>query len=384
MKQNRILLIITILVCLLILAMFLVNYHNRQTIRLGYIAEMSGFHSEIGITGRDSAQLAVDKINAAGGIGGVPLELIPRDNKGIVGNTLKVVQELVEQEGVVAVISNANSQQTAEAVPYVNQKKIVMLSSATSVEFSKKKDYLFRVVPDCDITGIAFADYLNKNYPLSTYAGLFDTSDRSFTEAILKSMDKRLRAHGKNIDPILPFDANRDNLRLFAEKVASYQPKGVIIAAASVETALLVQHLHRLGLQAQYFGTVWAHTYQLIEKGGLAIQGMILITHNTTLEENPFYQDYDRRFKERYHHPPGLYSIHPYESVEILAQALLHTGGSAAGLPEALLSIQNFPGVLGDISFDAYGDVKRDLYIVRVDGNTFTNIKIISPNEINP
>ena len=62
----------------------------------------------------------------------------------------------------------------------------------------------------------------------------------------------------------------------------------------------------------------------------------------------------------------------------ILAEALKKTGGKAEGLPEALLSIEGLPGVLGTITFDAFGDVHRDIYILQVENGELVQQEIIS------
>ncbi len=378
MKRKRGFLLITALFCVSLL----ICCSRRQPLRLGYFAELSGPRSEMGINGRDGAQLAVDEINAAGGIDGTLLQLITRDNKGIAGNSLKAVQELMH-EGVAAIISHATSEQTAETLSFINQNKVVLLGiTTTSSDFSAKKDYFFRVAPDNDIMGTALADYLHENYGFPAYLGIYDICNRAFSVSILKIVDTRLREYGEKIDASIPFDACQDDLRIIAEKVISHQPQGVIIAAAPLETAYLAQHLRRLDLQIQLFGTVWAHTKTLIDKGGRAVQGMVLITDITTLEDTPVFRDFTKHFMERYGRPPALDSYHTYEAIYIIAKALQQTGGKSEGLAEALLSIQDFPGLLGKISFDAYGDVKRDVYIIKVNGNQFTTLKVFPPKKI--
>ena len=63
---------------------------------------------------------------------------------------------------------------------------------------------------------------------------------------------------------------------------------------------------------------------------------------------------------------------------EKLAAALEATGGKAEGLPEALRSTRDFPGLLGEFSIDAFGDVHRDLYIMRVEDGKFVLISVVS------
>ncbi len=369
-----------ILASLFLIITLLANCRSRQPIRVGYSAVLSGFYSEIGISGRDAAQLALDQINAEGGINGVPLQLVTRDNKTSVGTTLKMMKELVQKENVVAIIGHNSSVQAAETLPFINQSRVVLIGcGASGEEFSGKKDFFFRVVPDNLVLGNAFADYVHKTYAYPSYNAAFDTTNRAFTESILKIIDKRLREYDEKIDVSIGFDSTAADLHKVAEQVAEGNPKGIILATSSKETSLLAQYLRQLGSQAQFFGTGWAHNITMLEKGGKAVQGMVLISNNTVLLDSPSYQDFSRRFFGRYNHAPGPDALHAYEAVEILAQALKQTGGKAEGLPEALMAIHDFPGVLGNISFDANGDVKRDVYIVKADGDHFTTVEVIPP-----
>ncbi len=358
----------------------LTDCSSPNPIRLGFCAELTGKHAVIGTNARDSAQLAVDKINAEGGINGIPIQMIVRDNKSALGTTRQIMENLYH-EGIVAVIAQIMSEQTAEAMPFMNEKKWVLLSSAsTSVEFSGKKDFFFRVVPDTDAMGSAFADFLHKTYAYSGYTGVYDTSNRAFTEPLLEAIDDRLKKYQEKVEVFIPYESGKDDLHTIADQIVTDQPKGVIIVASIYDTAMLAQYIRQRGLQADLFGSVWAHNNLLIEKGGRAVQGMILFSINSTFENSPAYQEYYNRFFNRYQRPPALDSFHAYEAVNIMALALQHTGGKAEGLPEALLGIHDFPGVLGNISFDAYGDVKRDVYIVKVDGDHFQTIEVIPPN----
>ncbi len=382
MNQRRILSFFIVLVNLSLTLFFLSSCVNRQPIRLGYVSIISGLYSEVGIAARDSAQLALDEINAEGGIDDVPLQLITRDDNQIVeGYTQNIIQELL-QEGVIAIIQQNSSSETAEILPFMNQNKVVLIgTAATSSDFSGKKDYFFRVVPDNQVLGIAFADYLHKTYAFPGYSVLINTLNPAFSDPFLKAVEKRLQEFGEKIDTTISFDSNTDNLRLIGQQAAAGDPKGVIIMAGSVETAKLAQYMRQQGSQAQFFSTIWAHTATLIEKGGRAVQGMVLITNVTTMHDNPTYQNFAGAFYKRYHRQPGLDTLHAYEAVKILALALKQTHGKAEGLPEALTAIHDFPGVLGNISFDAYGDVKRDVYIIKVDGDHFTTVQVIPPKD---
>jgi branched-chain amino acid transport system substrate-binding protein len=148
--------------------------------------------------------------------------------------------------------------------------------------------------------------------------------------------------------------------------------------ASAVDTAMFLQYAAQEGLSVPFFATSWAQTPELIEKGGQLVNGLEL---SSTFVPNPgsrLYAEFAQAYQARYGSQAELGAAHGYETVLVLHEALKQTGGEAEGLPEALRGIQDFPGLLGNISIDAYGDVQRDLYIVRVENGEFILISVVS------
>ncbi len=80
-----------------------------------------------------------------------------------------------------------------------------------------------------------------------------------------------------------------------------------------------------------------------------------------------------------YGRSPTFSAAFAYESVLVLARTLEQTCGRVEGLPEALTAIEALEGVQGLISIDEYGDVKRDVYIVRISQGSFRVIHTLLP-----
>ena len=127
------------------------------------------------------------------------------------------------------------------------------------------------------------------------------------------------------------------------------------------------------------FSSSWAQTNEFLEKGGQAVDDLELISTYHPQNPYPAFQVFVELFEARYKRQPALLSASGYEAVLVLVRALEQTGGKADGLPEALVAVKNLEGVQGIISMDAYGDVKRDVYIAVVREGQFEIINTISP-----
>lgn len=103
----------------------------RSPIRVGFAGELTGRQADLGVHGRNGAQLAVEAINAAGGVAGRPIELLVRDDRGTSEGAQAADRELIS-EGVVAIIGHMTSAQTVAGRLVTELAKMVLFSPAAS------------------------------------------------------------------------------------------------------------------------------------------------------------------------------------------------------------------------------------------------------------
>ena len=121
---------------LLILVLLLVSCKNNEPVKIGFVAGLSGRNGDLGTAGRDGALLAVDAINAAGGVNGRKIELVIKDDKSDPEQGKLVVGELVKV-GVSAIVGPMTSSLAEAMVPLVDRAKIATVSpTVSSVSFN--------------------------------------------------------------------------------------------------------------------------------------------------------------------------------------------------------------------------------------------------------
>jgi branched-chain amino acid transport system substrate-binding protein len=213
---------------------------------------------------------------------------------------------------------------------------------------------------------------------------IYDTNNRAYTEPLLQSIQDRFADLGGSIARVFPFASGETDLQSLMAEVTATDPETVVFIASGVDTALMIQHGAQHGLDAHLFSSAWAQTNELLEKGGQAVTGLEMIAGYHPQDPSLAFQQFSARFKARYGRTPGLMSSYAYEAVLVLAHALDQTKGNAAGLPEALASIQDWQGIQGHLSMDEYGDVKRDVYVAVVRDGQFEITDTISPADWTP
>ena len=372
-SKKKIISIITVFVLFILLT----GCKNSKPIQIGLAIELTGSRAVIGVAARNGATLAVDQINEAGGINGRPINLLIRDDKGDPGTARQVDAELVD-EGVVAIIGHITSQQTLAVFEQMNQAKTILISPTTSSpDFDKQDDYFFRVMQTNTDFGIALGDYIYQQ-GIRKLAGVYDITNRSFSETLWNATrDEFIALGGEAVVEVEFSSPEAATPQAVAELIADYDTEAMMIIASDVDTALIVQYLSIAGIDAKIFGSSWAATDELLQKGGSAIEGMVLTALINDQDTSPNYLEFRNAYIERFGIDPGLGASHAYETVYILAEALKQTNGQKEGLQEALLAISNFQGVNGTITFDKYGDVHRDSYMVQVQDHQFVIIASI-------
>lgn len=354
---------------------------SQRPILVGLSMEMTGRRGDLGVDARDGALLAVDQINANGGINGRPIKLLVRDEKGDPELARQVDAELIEA-GVVAIIGHTTSEQTAAVLDQINEAELVLLSpTTTSFRFNDKDDYFFRVVSSNDFFGESLAKYIYEDRGLRKIVGIYDVSNQAFTETFWLSLKEEFESLGGDASQVYIFFSSETDLKDLIEVVSEVDAEGLVLVSSPVDTALMIQYARQLGLTKPIFSSTWAETEELLSKGGTAVEGLEIISVYNFTNSSPNFQAYIDSFVTRYNRVPGSPAAYTFEAVMVLAEALRQTGGKAEGLPEALTAIENLEGVQGSISLDQYGDVKRDIYINVVKDRQFITIVTISPEE---
>lgn len=354
---------------------------DKTPIQVGFVAELTGQRGQLGVDARDGAQLAVERINETNGIHGRRIELLIHDDKGDPDIARQVVTELIDQK-VVAIVGPTTSGQVAAIFELINKANMVVISpGASSTQFSGQADYFFRVVPTTDLMGALFARYISVNRNIQRLHCIYDLRNQTYADPLWQAVQQEFEALGGAVGDTFTLTSGETDLQALMMQVKAVNPEAILFIASGIDVALMAQYVQQQDIEAQLFSSPWAQSPELLEKGGQAVEGLELIAGYTPDIPYPPSQEFARRFEARYQRQPGLLASNGYESMVTLIAALERTKGNARGLPEALATIHDVEGAYSAITLDHYGDVKRPVYIARVENGQFTIIRAVSPAE---
>ncbi|EIJ41540.1 ABC-type branched-chain amino acid transport system, periplasmic component [Beggiatoa alba B18LD] len=341
-----------------------------NSIPIGFIAELTGLHSDLGVEIRDGALLAVEQTNAAGGINGRPIRLLMRDDQGNSDKARTACADLATQQ-VVSIFGTATSTTTTALLTCTTAHHIIQVSpTASSYYLAYQKDNLIRLMSNSHDEGIAMARYAYQKMGGRNVIAIIDLHNHLYTKAVWEAIQTTFRELGGNTqEPIFFTSGQTDLIKLISSNISLNtlaQADTVFLLSSAIDTALLLQYINQQKIQANFFASGWVDTGDLLKKGGRSTENLKLSLYYNPHDNSPAFLKFNNEFYTRFQRSSSFGSIYAYEAMLVLIEGLRRTGGQANGLQTALLNIKDFPLLQDNISIDKYGDVIRHLYIANI------------------
>lgn len=345
---------------------------DPEPIRIGFIGGLSGRSADIGETSRNAVQLAVEQLNAAGGIDGRQVELLVRDDANDPGQAEAAVRDL-HNEGVVAIVGPNISSVAGGMLAAIDELSMVTISpTVSSLDFAARDDFFFRI----NWTTRDNARYYAKHYfekGLRRIAAAIDANNRAFSESWLREFTYEFEASDGKVVAFEDFDATQqDSYAQTAIALLSQDVDAILLISNSVDTAQLVQQLRKLNSTIPLIAAEWAASERLIALGGKAVEGLELVQSYNRADSTERYLAFRKAYREHFQAEPDYASVAAYDAATVLFAALkAGKDYDAASLKTALLGLQDVQGLQQTIEFDSYGDAERRAFFVVVRDGQF-------------
>lgn len=355
-----------------VIGFFYIEREKNEPIIIGFSAQLTGRQAELGVQERNGVQLAVEKINASGGIKSRKISLIICDDFGIPKEAQSVDVELIKK-GAIAIIGHATTAQTLAGLKVTNPAKVVMIGPNISTpELSGLDDYFFRIYPSFKKSSQTFAEYIYQHCGITRMAIIYDNDNFAYSKTYSTTFSDKFQSLGGNISGEISFSSvTQPDFSPLLSKLRESKAEGLLIVASDIDTALIAQKARLMGWQIQMFTSAWAQTETLISNGGKAVEGMKLEQAYAVTSNSQTYNDFQSRYKARFGHDASFGAAYSYETALVLTEALKKTNGNKDGLKQALLETLNFNGLMDTFSLDRFGDVERPWYISTISNGKF-------------
>lgn len=342
----------------------------KEPIRLGFLGGLSGRIADLGMAGRNGAQLAIDDVNAEGGVNGRSIELLVHDDEQNEAQAVRAVVALSDAR-VHAIVGPMTSS-IAEAIrPTINASGTVAVSpTVTASTLSGLDDSFFKVAPSVAENCSRSTAYLHAK-GLRRVAIAYDLSNRAFSVDWFKNFGQAFEALGGQVVAHASFTSGDDTSYggVMSALIAG-RPDFLLFVANAVDTVRLTQLARNQGHQLPIAASSWSATENLIQLGGRTVDGMTLTQFFDRDDHSARYQAFARTYRERFKQEPGFASVAAYDAVRATLQAIGRTSETLT-LKQALLSAGPYQGLQEEWNFDAHGDARRRTRVTVVQNGRF-------------
>lgn len=360
-------------------------------INIGCVFPMTGSLATMGLRMRDSARLAVEEINAAGGIDGKTVRLLEVDDAGDPERSLSAVRRLVDESGVRIVVGPMTDETVKSVGPYASEKGILLISpSATSPLISEQPwtRWIFRTCPSDALQGKALADVaMAGNY---SKIAILHVSDYNCS-AIARTAERALEGKAEILPPV-EYDQKKRDYSSELGKIKNKNPDCVLHIGYHDDSVLMYTQALEIGLdKVQWLASQHAYSQELFRKPQVAlfmrqavrgIRPAVLWKIREPLEpacpasagtgfavswsQIEHTQDFASAYLRKFHGEPGTYCDTAYDCVKLAALAMEKVGVYDADKIRAALPdvSKSYVGASGVITFNEKGDRVSGIYEV--------------------
>ena len=352
-----------------------------EPIKIGEYASLTGKEAGFGQTSHHGVILAIEEINAAGGVLGRPLELVYEDNQTKPGESATVVKKLISRDKVVALIGEVASGRSLEAAPIAQAAKIPMIApAATNPKVTQTGNYIFRVCFIDPFQGTVMAKFAHEDLKAKKVAILSSVSN-AYSLGLARFFKETFTAAGGQIATEKNFSEGDKDFRAQLTAVKASGADAVFVPSYYTEAALIVRQARDLGISVPFFGGDGWEDEQLLKIGGDALNGCYYSTHFSAENTDPVVAKFVEKYKARWNgETPGAFSALGYDAVYVLADAIKRAGGTEGPkLRDALAATKNFPSVSGTTSIDKERNASKAATIIALKEGKARFHKTVAP-----
>lgn len=361
-------------------AVFLGSASAQSTIKIGVVQPLTGPFSSSGTDVTNGAKIAVEEINAHGGVLGRKLELIIEDTKSNPTEAASVTEKLVIRDKVPVLLGASSSTATLAVMPKLREYKIPMLveTSSSSKITTAGNPYIFRIAPPSEIEAVAFGKIVDK---IGIKKANFLVVNNDWGIGTADEFGKMLKEHSIQVGIVERMDPSAQDMNAQLSKIKANDADTLIVTGAVEQLSLVLKQAAGLGLKAKIISTGGSQNPdQLIENVGKAAEGSMHLSFfapwSPEATPNPALSKafVDEWKKKNLPFAALTQSFRGYDGIRAIAEAIRIAGKDEPEAIRAAFWKVNINGLNGPIKFEKNGPAGQEsgqstpnVYLVKIE-----------------
>ena len=353
-----------------------------QEIKIGGLLETSGFVASLGQPGLDGAQLAVDQVNAAGGINGRKVALVNVNSESDNTKTVSGAKRLLEQDNVVAVIGPMSSGSAFAVADTMERAKVPMIANGASrgiVQPPETRKFMFLApLTDVVVQSAMLRDMQAKG--IKRIAIL--NSDVAFGTSGRDSLEKAVGQYGITIVAKETFGNADTDMTPQLTKIRATDAEATVLWATGPGLAISTKNHRALGLKTPLYLAHSANDFNFLRLAGDAANGVLLPSSKIYVTDSlpagdpqkPVVERFVREYEKKYGKPPATFAGNGYDAAMMIMDAIRKVGTDPAKLRDAIEATKDYVGVTAVYAYspaDHYGTKPESVVMLSVKDGKF-------------
>ena len=371
-----------IFICLISLFLLFstVFAQSDETIRVGVFADMTGQTASFGVSTLSGIKMAVDEINAKGGVNGRGIEILLEDNQGLPENTKKIVEQLIKEDKVHALIGEVLSTNSLAAAPLAQAAKVPMITpSSTNSRVTKVGDYIFRTCFIDEFQGEAMARFAFENLKMrriavltdfkSDYAkGLSDTFATTFT-----------RLGGRIVSQKTYFQGDEDYSQQL-EAIKQSNPQAIYLTGYYNAVGVIAKQARQMKINVPFLGGDGWDSPNLFQLSENSLNDSYITDHFSLQSPSEKVKKFSADYKKLYGLEADSFAALAYDAIYVLADAIQRAKTTESQkLRDAIATTKDFNGVTGKITINKFRNADKTAVILKLQNPHFIYHSTVQP-----
>jgi branched-chain amino acid transport system substrate-binding protein len=350
-----------------------------EDITVGAILRLSQGASD-GLPAKRGIEIAVQQINAKGGINGKKLVVIYEDSKDSPQTAVAAYQKLVSVDKCQAIIGPMMSGEVLAVAPVAQREKIVVITpNGTSPKISQAGEYIYRGCTSIDKQAEALTKYAKEKMKTTAVAILY--SNEPYGKGCNEMFTKNFTALASPVVISESFMVGDRDFSAQLTKIKQQKFDLLFIPGYLQETAPAIKQARQMGITAASMGVFGDMAPKYIELAGKAAEGHVNASEYNEDYKTPvnkqFKAEYSKIVKADPKEPNNImFAAITYDMTRLVADAIEKKGYNADGIRAYLDTVKDFDGATGKLSFDKDGDViKQGVYLFEVKKGKYVKVQ---------
>jgi branched-chain amino acid transport system substrate-binding protein len=375
MKVIKVLLAMSLILCMAVGSVF-----AADTVKVGLLAPLTGFAAADGLSVLNAVKLAVERVNAEGGVLGKQVELVYYDDRADGKEAVALARKLIQQDKVVAFVAGSYSTPSRAVAPIFQDAQVPLVSAyAVHPDITAAGDYCFRNGFLGTVEGKS-AGYVAVDLLKSKRIALL-TSDNDFGRTLAEGFKMFVKSNGEGAKIVYSqtYPFSEKDFKPYLAKIKEIGPDIIFASGYYFQTGPVVKQAREMGMNVKILGEEGADSPKFLEIAGKAAEGFMIVTNLNRDDPRPVVQDFLKEYQSRYNIQPDMVGASAYDAFMILCDAVKRAGSlKGPAIRKAVAETKDYNGLTGILKgFTKEGEVVKEVQVQVVQDGAFHQFAVV-------